>query len=159
VFNREKLRTGLAFIKKIQRKDGSWHGSWGVCYTYATWFGVEALVAMGERDSEHVHRACQFLLDHQKADGSWGEDFRSCYERRWVENKEGHVVHTAWACMTLMDACRDNEQDKKAIRRGIAWLIKMQRPNGDWAQPSICGVFNFSCAIAYVPSCTFVTTS
>ena len=24
------------------------YGSWGVCFTYGTWFGVEALAAMGE---------------------------------------------------------------------------------------------------------------
>lgn len=32
----------------IQRPDGSWYGNWGVCFTYATWFGAEALAAVGE---------------------------------------------------------------------------------------------------------------
>ncbi|RWV77158.1 hypothetical protein GW17_00062061, partial [Ensete ventricosum] len=35
------------FIEKIQQADGSWYGSWGVCFTYGTWFGVEGLVAAG----------------------------------------------------------------------------------------------------------------
>ncbi|GFH20225.1 SQHop_cyclase_C domain-containing protein, partial [Haematococcus lacustris] len=26
-----------AFIRSIQRPDGSWYGSWGVCFTYACW--------------------------------------------------------------------------------------------------------------------------
>lgn len=32
----------------IQRPDGSWYGNWAVCFTYGTWFGCEALAAMGE---------------------------------------------------------------------------------------------------------------
>lgn len=35
-------------LRSIQRKDGSWYGNWGVCFTYATWFGCEALAAMDE---------------------------------------------------------------------------------------------------------------
>lgn len=26
---------------QIQRPDGSWYGSWGICFTYGTWFGIE----------------------------------------------------------------------------------------------------------------------
>ena len=33
------LRRGQAFIEKQQHGDGSWYGSWGVCFTYAAWFG------------------------------------------------------------------------------------------------------------------------
>jgi cycloartenol synthase len=38
---------GRAFLKSIQRHDGSWYGSWAVCFTYGTWFGVKGLVATG----------------------------------------------------------------------------------------------------------------
>ena len=31
--------TGKRFLLKEQRTDGSWYGSWGVCFTYAAWFG------------------------------------------------------------------------------------------------------------------------
>ena len=31
-----------------QRPDGSWYGSWGVCFTYGTWFGIEGLIGAGE---------------------------------------------------------------------------------------------------------------
>lgn len=142
-------KRGIDYILSIQRADGSWHGSWAVCYTYGTWFGVEALVAMGHRRHEAVDRACEFLLSHQRSDGGWGEDFKSCVERVWVENKEGHCVHTSWAIMTLMVAARDNDRDRMSIRRGVRWLIEKQLPNGDWEQPQICGVFNFNCAIEY----------
>lgn len=39
------LQLGRDYILSIQRLDGSWYGSWGVCFTYGTWFGVEALAA------------------------------------------------------------------------------------------------------------------
>ena len=42
------VQAGIRFIKSIQRPDGSWYGSWGCCFTYGTWFGVEALTEYGE---------------------------------------------------------------------------------------------------------------
>merc|ERR1719258_283366 len=41
------LARGNAFLKSIQREDGSWYGSWGCCFTYAGWFGIEGLVDSG----------------------------------------------------------------------------------------------------------------
>jgi squalene cyclase len=34
------IQAGRQFIKSIQRPDGSWYGSWGVCFCYGTWFGI-----------------------------------------------------------------------------------------------------------------------
>ena len=33
------LSNGRKFVLKDQRPDGSWYGSWGVCFTYGAWFG------------------------------------------------------------------------------------------------------------------------
>lgn len=41
------LSRGRRFLEAIQRPDGSWYGSWGVCFTYACFFGVEGLRAAG----------------------------------------------------------------------------------------------------------------
>lgn len=30
---------GRQYILSMQRSDGSWYGNWGVCFTYAAWFG------------------------------------------------------------------------------------------------------------------------
>ena len=33
------LSRGRQFVLRDQRPDGSWYGSWGVCFTYGAWFG------------------------------------------------------------------------------------------------------------------------
>lgn len=66
----EAIAAGRRFIKSIQREDGSWYGSWGCCFTYGTWFGVEGLVLSGEpKHSDALRRACHFLLSKQNANG------------------------------------------------------------------------------------------
>lgn len=37
------LKRGLAFVRSVQKPDGSWYGSWGSCFTYGTWFGCGPL--------------------------------------------------------------------------------------------------------------------
>jgi lanosterol synthase len=54
-------------------------------------------------------------------------------------------VNTAWALMILLKA----SWDKEIIDRGIQYLMKAQKLNGDWELQSISGVFNANCAISY----------
>ena len=42
------LYDGLDYVRVKQRADGSWEGSWGVCFTYGTWFGLEAFAHCGK---------------------------------------------------------------------------------------------------------------
>jgi len=93
-----------------------------------------------------LDKAFKFLLSKQHKDGSWGEDFKSCTERVWVDLPRGHVVNTAWAIISLMNM---EPLPKQAIDKGIEWLIEKQLPNGDWEQDTISGVFNANCAISY----------
>lgn len=74
------LQRGLKYIRKAQRPDGSWFGSWAICFTYATWFGLESLGAHGEtyENSDNVRRGCEFLISKQRADGGWGEAYKVC---------------------------------------------------------------------------------
>lgn len=55
------------------------YGSWGVCYTYGTWFGVTGLVAGGRtyENSLCIRKACDFLLSKQLPSGGWGESYLS----------------------------------------------------------------------------------
>uniref|UniRef100_A0A8C6MPR7 Terpene cyclase/mutase family member n=2 Tax=Mus spicilegus TaxID=10103 RepID=A0A8C6MPR7_MUSSI len=148
---RETLNQGLDFCRRKQRADGSWEGSWGVCFTYGTWFGLEAFACMGYTYQDgaacaEVAQACNFLLSQQMADGGWGEDFESCEQRRYVQSARSQVHSTCWALMGLMAV---RHPDITAQERGIRCLLGKQLPNGDWPQENISGVFNKSCAISY----------
>merc|ERR1719272_2479470 len=64
------VRRGRAFIRSIQRADGSWYGSWGCCFTYGTWFGIEGLRHAGEpTTSPAIQAAVRFLVKHQNVNG------------------------------------------------------------------------------------------
>jgi lanosterol synthase len=131
------------YIRRAQRPDGSWYGSWGICFTYAGWFAVESLACVGEtyENSERVRRACHFFLDHQMEDGGWGETYRSCETGVWCQHPQSQVVQTAWALIALLEA---QYPDPEPIKRGLRLIIGRQQPNGEWLQEGIEGVFNKS---------------
>eukprot|EP01133_Synstelium_polycarpum_P014997 gene14997-17733_t len=138
----KSIARGVQFIKSIQRQDGSWIGSWGICFTYGTWFGVEGLVAAGVAcNSPPIVKACKFLVSKQRDDGGWGESFKSNVTKEYVQHEQSQIVNTAWALLTLM-AARYPSRDP--LERGIKYLISKQYPNGDFPQESIIGVFNFN---------------
>jgi lanosterol synthase len=138
---------GVRFLRDTQREDGSWEGSWGVCFSYGTWFGVQGLVAAGVGPEDPaLRRAAHFLKAKQRPDGSWSETAESCRKREWVEGKGGHAVNTSWALLALAAAGAKNTD---AVKRGFAWLRARQGSDGRWPSEPIAGVFNRTCAIHY----------
>jgi len=149
------IKRGAAFIESMQRRDGSWYGCWGSCFTYGCWFGIEGLVVSGQkRETSPAIQSCiSFLLSKQNSDGGWGEDFASCFDREYASRPKLYgsesgstVVQTAWALLALMAG---DCQDFQAVRRGIKLLMRRQQPSGDWAQENVAGVFNRSVSITY----------
>ena len=138
---------GVRFLRRRQRADGGFEGSWAVCFTYGAWFGVTGLLAGGARlDDEAVLRACGFLLDRQRADGGWGEDGDSCREHRYIQARDGGVAQTSWALAALV---RARHPDSEAQRRAVRFLVDRQQPGGGWAREPLVGVFNRTCLINY----------
>lgn len=91
----QSIAKGREFLKSIQRPDGSWYGSWGNCFTYGTWFGIEGLIAAGEPlDSKNMRRAVQFILSKQNANGGWGENYLACVNKHYPEDGTGKVSDT-----------------------------------------------------------------
>ncbi len=135
------------FLRGRQRPDGSFEGSWGVCFTYGAFFAVSALAALGRgpRDPA-VHRACAFLLGKQRADGSWGEAGDTCRTRVWMEAERGQVAQSSWALLALV---RGGCDDAAALERAARFLVGRQEADGAWAREPLVGVFNRTCLINY----------
>jgi len=148
-FSREIARAlahGAAFLRNRQGADGSFYGSWGVCYTYGAWFGIEGLRALGAGvDDPAIVGAVAFLTTHQNADGGWGEAPESCLLKRWV-TAESHSVQTAWALLAL---CEAGAAASDAARRAAAFLVERQEMDGSWPKERMVGVFNQSVLIDY----------
>ncbi|KAF3336513.1 Cycloartenol synthase 2 [Carex littledalei] len=135
------IKASKEYIKKTQNDDGSWFGSWGICYTYGTLFGIEGLLATGETyaNCKAIRKACAFLLSKQLSDGGWGESqilsyifiFQQVYTN--LPGNKSNVVQTAWAMLALLKAGQI-ERNPAPVHRAARNLIDMQLDNGDFPQ-------------------------
>ncbi len=145
------IHSGIQYLLVQQRKDGSWYGNWGVCFTYGTWFAIEALVHYTRFEIfdstvlKSIENAIHFLIKTQNDDGGWGESYISCLKKEYIPI-ESQIVQTSWALLAIM---RSGLSYKNEISKGIQYLERMQRENGDWPQQQINGQFNKSCMISY----------
>ena len=143
----DAIGRGVSFLRKQQRTDGSWVGSWGVCFTYGAFFGVSGLVAAGVPPQDPaLESACAFLLARQRPDGGWAEHVTSCAEGRYVQGPVSHMVNTSWAMLALL---RGGCTDREAMARAAASLVSGQATDGSWPREAIVGMFNKTCAITY----------
>lgn len=146
------ISKGIQYIEDQQLPDGSWHGCWGICFTYGTWFAVAGLVAYGKsyKNSPALRKACQFLLSKQLPDGGWGESYLSSQDKVYtnLEGDRANLVQTAWALLALIGAGQA-EIDAKPIHRGVRLLINMQMEDGDFPQQDITGVFMRNCTLNF----------
>ena len=127
------LDRGVAYLKRTQKRDGSWYGRWGMNYVYGTWSVLCALNAAGvDGNDPAMKRAVAWLLKIQNPDGGWGEDGESYkLDYKAYEPAPSTSSQTAWGLLGLMAA---GEVDHPAVARGLAYLTATQAADGFWKE-------------------------
>ena len=122
--DRAKAERGLRWLAARQKPEGDWGAFPDYFWTpyYATSQIVAAFAGWGRRDDPVVERALRFTREHQNADGSWGDAGEPLTPSR--------ELWTALALLTL-EAARD-AASRRAIDRGIAYLLSRQQADGRW---------------------------
>ncbi|XP_066380935.1 achilleol B synthase-like [Miscanthus floridulus] len=147
---RNCIESASKFIEKEQREDGSWFGSWGICFTYGTFFAIKGLAVSGRtyENSDTIRKACSFLLSKQLHTGGWGETYLSSETEEYVDASRPHAVNTAWAMLTLVYGGQV-ERDPAPLYKAAKVLINMQLESGDFPQQEHIGCFNSSLYFNY----------
>ncbi|MCM3768778.1 squalene--hopene cyclase [Neobacillus niacini] len=123
------IKKGIDWLRKDQRRDGSWYGRWGLCYTYGTWAAVTGLSAVGVAPNDPtVQMAVSWFRSIQNRDGGWGESCLSDTKKRYVPLSSSTLTHTAWALDTLIAV---SEKPTAEIRKGLAYLLASLEKD-DW---------------------------
>ncbi len=135
--NHPAVPRAIAFLQKHQDPSGGWFGRWGVNYIYGTWQVLIGLKAIGaDMDQPFIRKAADWLRNCQKPDGSWGETCDSYIDPSLKGQGHSTPSQTAWAIMGLIAA---DGPSTPAVARGIDWLIRHQRPDGNWDEHYFTG--------------------
>jgi squalene-hopene/tetraprenyl-beta-curcumene cyclase len=130
------VRRAVAWLMAAQEPGGSWFGRWGANHVYGVGAVLPALIAAGVRPGEPcVRRAVAWLEKHQNEDGGWGEDLRSYRDPDWIGRGPSTPSQTAWALIALLAV----GERTAAVDRGVAWLVRDQRPDGTWDEEWFTG--------------------
>lgn len=131
------IRRGVRYLESTQYSDGPWFGRWGVNFIYGTGAVLPALRAAGMPPTdERCRRAVRWLRDRQNADGGWGEVCESYADDTLRGRGPSTASQTAWALLALLAA---GEAESDAVRRGVEYLLRTQREQGDWEEPWFTG--------------------
>ncbi len=112
------IERGFAFLKKVQRDDGSWLPLWfGNQFAredenplYGTTRVLEAYEACGFVQNDVAQRGYAWVAANQNDDGGWGG----------IKGTPSSVEETSLAVEALLAG----KNDPKALTRGLEWLVQ-----------------------------------
>jgi squalene-hopene/tetraprenyl-beta-curcumene cyclase len=147
-FDTARFERGLTFLLHEQERDGAWFGRWGVNYVYGTSGALAALgptrVPAFERAiDEAVVRGAVWLKSVQQPGGGWGETTATYTDPAQRGTGPVTASQTAWALIGLL-ACTERLPAiagafLPSIERGVGYLLRTQRPDGNWDEPEFTG--------------------
>jgi squalene-hopene/tetraprenyl-beta-curcumene cyclase len=129
------VKSGVDYLRRTQRADGSWFGRWGVNFVYGTWCAISAL-GMLKDGHDMIERGAAWLISKQNADGGWGETCHSYEDESFAGIGVSTASQTAWAVNALQIAGLGNHS---AAQRGLAYIKETQTPDGTWDEPYYSG--------------------
>jgi squalene-hopene/tetraprenyl-beta-curcumene cyclase len=144
-FDRVRFEDGLTYLLEEQEIDGAWFGRWGVNYIYGT---SGALAALGparvDRRIDHaIVRGAVWLRSVQNTEGGWGETTDSYKDPTLRGTGPSTASQTAWALIGLLEAVKRlpslTEEFTPSIERGVDFLLRTQRQDGNWDEPEFTG--------------------
>jgi squalene-hopene/tetraprenyl-beta-curcumene cyclase len=144
-FERGRFEDGLTYLLEEQEIDGAWFGRWGVNYIYGTSGALAALgPARTDRRIDHaVVRGAVWLRSVQNADGGWGETTDTYKKPNLRGQGPSTASQTAWALIGLLETVQRlkklADEFMPAIERGVDFLIRTQRQDGNWDEPEFTG--------------------
>jgi squalene-hopene/tetraprenyl-beta-curcumene cyclase len=124
------VRRGVAFIRRLQKTDGTWYGRWGCNYIYGTWLALSGLRAAGEDLSEPwAQSAAEWFRSCQNSDGGWGELPDSYADSSKKGMGPSTAAQTSWALLALMST---GDRDSDNLKKGVEYLLGQQKEDGSW---------------------------
>ena len=124
------VRRAIEFLRAQQFDHGGFWGRWTVNYLASTACVLAGLARVGADMSEPwVRRAVGFVVERQNEDGGWGELPDSYRDPALAGRGPSMPPLTGLVLTGLIDA---GEGSSDAVARGIAYLLRQQRPDGTW---------------------------
>ncbi len=141
----QQIRRALRFLLKTQCRNGAWWSRWWAGYIVGSDTVLGAYGKLGLRCGPNPHRddrllarsheammkAVDFLVEHQNADGGWGETIQSDSDIRCAGVGESTPLQTAYTLSALLGC--GYPTDDPVIRDGIEYLLRTMTPDGQWA--------------------------
>ena len=120
----ESIRRAVSFIREARGKDGIWEAFWWDGQMYATFYSIRALINAGETIAERdIKQMSESILQRQAADGCWGLELTG----------KNLSFETALAVRSLMLLGAVAPEQKRAVERGVTWLLNFQNSDGSFS--------------------------
>ena len=139
----ELRKKGLKYLLSVRDpQTGLWPARWSLGYVIGTRFAFDALESFPEMRTETDalrDAAARTLVQHQNADGGFGESPESDLEDRYVPSPASAAFVTAAAYGVLAKA--NGPLAKEAAARAMQYLVGTQHGDGTWTEVSLCTQF------------------